>query len=247
MPTVIILLSDGHITTGPERDVVLEEIPRRANEMGAVICTVGIGETESHVDWPLLKGMAQETNGEYLFADSGEELLNFFIACRQGVVGEVVQIGGMIEAGQTSAGESVTIHTNVCEASMALNYISGDPELIITDPQGVVLDSDYAGFSHQTSENLKLYTLLKPISGDWNVSVNSGDLADEDIVYSIVITSQDCPPQTPTPTSPPTPTPVPTPVPASFYFEQALPVIPLLILLLIVGVIFVVGGLRQKK
>ena len=135
-PIVIILLSDGHITTGLDLEQVLEQIPPRAEDMDAVICTVGFGETEAHVDWPLLRGLADATDGEYLFAESGEELVNFFIACRQSLLGEVEQIGGIAKAGAVTPTDPLTINRNVCEMSLALNYVSGDPILEISDPEG---------------------------------------------------------------------------------------------------------------
>jgi hypothetical protein len=245
-PIVVILLSDGHITTGLDSKQVLELIPPRAEEMDAVICTVGFGETEAHVDWPLLRGLADATDGEYLFAESGEELVNFFIACRQSLLGEVEQIGGIAKAGAVTPTDPLNVNRNVCEMSLALNYVSGDPVLEISDPEGIKVDENYPDFASQSQKNLQLYTFENPQFGDWDLAVRT-EPGGEDVVYRIVITSQDCALQTPTPELPPTPNPEPTPMPVSGYIDYISPVIPLIGFVLLVMVIFILVENRRRN
>jgi len=244
-PTLVILLSDGQTNVGPGEDQILAEIPVRANEMDTTICTVGIGPTEAHVDWDLLRGLADKTDGEYLFARKGEELVNFFVACRQGIVGEVQQIAGYVNPGQPSQVDPITVGANVCEMSLALNFVAGGPVLEISDPDGTTVDSGYPNFSVQRGNNINLYTLLSPISGDWAVTVNSGAAPDEDVFYNIVVTSNECVTE-PTLDVTPTPSPTRTPIPQPGIVEQAAPIIPLVILVIVVMGVFIVITLRRK-
>ncbi|MBM3145598.1 MAG: VWA domain-containing protein [Chloroflexi bacterium] len=245
LPTVVILLSDGQTNVGPGPDQILEEIPRRANEMDTTICTVGIGPTEAHVDRELLRGLADKTGGEYLFAKKGEELVNFFVACRQGVVGDVEQVAGYVSPGQSSQIAPITVGGNVCELSLALNYITGNPQLGIIAPDGTPVLVGYPDFTLQVGDNISLYTLLEPLEGEWNVTVTSGDAAGEDIFYNIVITSNECK-STPTLVITRTPSPTRTPVPEPGIIEQAAPILPLVILVVVVMGVFIVITLRRK-
>ena len=240
-----ILRSDGHANVGPGPDQILADIPLRANEMDTTICTVGIGPTEAHVDWQLLRGLADETEGEYLFAKKGEELVNFFVACRQGIVGEVEQLTGYVSPGQASQLDPVPVAANVCEISLALNYVAGDPQLEIVDPIGESVIIGYPRFTVQLGENITLYTLLKPLEGEWGVTVSSGEGAEEDIFYNIVITSNECQ-EEPTPDVTPTPSPTRTPIPEPGIVEQATPIIPLAVLVIVVMGIFIVITLRRR-
>lgn len=244
-PIVILLLSDGHITVGPGPDEVIRAIPPRANDMGAVICTVGIGPTEAHVDFELLASLAYETDGEYLFAESGDELVNFFVACRQGMVGEIAQTTGYIGANASEAVEPQTVPENTCEFSLALNSTSGIPVLDILDPDGNRMDEDYTNFSFQSGDNLKLYTVLQPVAGEWNIAVRNDSSAEEETFFSIVVTTHPCA-QTPAPVLSPTPYLTQTPLPGPGIVEQVAPVLPLAILVLVVMGIFVSITLRRK-
>lgn len=246
-PTVIILLSDGHITIGRSANEVLAEIPPRAEELNANICTVGFGPSEAHVDKKLLEGLAEETDGEYIFARSGAELVNFFLACRQSMVGEIEQRAGMVQPGESTDAGSVNVPVNICEMSLALNYVSGGPTLSLIDPIGTdVEEGQYDQFSVQAQDNLTLYTVLDPISGEWKLSVQGDTALEEEAVYSIVITTNECK-ATPTPSGPPTPTPTATPVPFSSYVEQAIPVLPLAVLVVVVLGIFLWLTLRAGR
>jgi len=244
-PIVIILLSDGHITVGPTSEQVLADIPPRAEELGATICTVGIGPTEAHVDWPLLKSLAEETDGEYLFAEKAEELVNFFIACRQVQLGDVTQFSGYISPGDPSVVDPISVGANVCELSLALNYVKGAPKLEIQDPDGTAVEIGYPDFTVQLGNNLTLYTLLSPLEGEWEITVNSGDAPDDDVFYNIVITSNECK-YTPTPEITQTPSPTRTPIPEPSVVDQATPVIPLVIVVLVVMGVFIVITIRRK-
>jgi len=243
--TVIILLSDGHITVGPESEQVLKDVPPRADDLNATICTVGFGASEAHVDKRLLKGLAEATDGEYLFAESGAELMNFFIACRQGLLGEVKRISGIVQPGDPPAEvDTLKMSDNVCELSLALNYVSGNPGLSILDPEGKAVEEGYPEYTFQTGDNLQLNTFMNPGPGNWQVSIQSEGASGEEVVYSIVITVNDC---ASTPTALPTPFLSPTPLPEPGILEQATPILPLAGLVIIVLVIFLILNFRGGK
>ncbi len=245
MPIVILLLSDGHITTGPGPDQVLREIPLQANEMDAVICTVGFGATEAHVDFELLATLASKTDGEYLFAKSGEELVNFFVACRQGMVGEVAQITGYVNANASQEVDSQMVPANTCELSLALNSTTGEPVLDILDPQGNLIGEETPNFLFQSGDNLKLYTVLNPKDGEWHVSVRSESTGVEETFFSIVVTTHQCL-MPPTPAVSPTAYLTHTPVPGPDFVAQATPILPLVLVVLVALGIFIAFTLRHE-
>jgi len=213
--------------------------------MDTPICTVGIGPTEAHVDWELLRGLAERTDGEYLFAKKGEDLVNFFVACRQGIVGDVRQIAGYVSPGRPSVVEPLTISENVCELSLALNYVSGNLALDIVDPEGEDVVVGYPDFTLQTGESLKLYTILTPRSGEWKITVNSGDTTEDEVFYNIVITSNQCQ-QTPTLVISPTPYLTRTPLPPPGVLEQSAPILPVVLVVLLGLGIFIWITLRRR-
>jgi Mg-chelatase subunit ChlD len=190
-PMLVILLSDGHANRGMLSPEILAAIPPRANSLGARICTAGFADFEAEVDVVLLDGLAEQTDGEYLFTNSGAELASFFVACRESVVGKDLlgQITDIVEAGEQKGVGSVEIQENTCELSFALNFLSGTPLVHLFDPEGTPVVEDV---TYQKSENVQLLSVRNPMPGEWGIDVSNDDIGGTAAVFSIVISAEQC-------------------------------------------------------
>jgi hypothetical protein len=193
-PMLVILLSDGHANVGMLSPEILAAIPPRANSLEATICTAGFADFEAEVDVVLLDGLAEQTEGEYLFTNSGAELGSFFVACREAVAGKELlgQITDILDAGEQKEIGSVEIQPNTCELNFAMNFLSGAPFIQLYDPDGAPVDSSTADFSYQRGENVQLLSLRNPASGEWVIDVSNDDLSGEAAVFSVVISAEQC-------------------------------------------------------
>ncbi|MEW6716674.1 MAG: VWA domain-containing protein [Chloroflexota bacterium] len=248
-PLLVILLSDGETNRGLTKQEILDIIPQRAKELMTTICTVGFGNSEEEIDKELLEELAKETEGEYLFATRGEELGGFFIACRQKVVSDLIeQITGVARLGERGEVKHVTVPENTCELTLAVNYLKGDVIVEMADPQGVMVDSTYTGFNLQRGENVQLITLMNPLTGDWLVSVKNNDPTQENVYFSIVVSSEKCKTPLPTATTAPTATPTPPPSLLLTILEKVSPLtIALICMVGLVGGAIVFFVLIQKR
>jgi len=193
-PMLIILLSDGHTNEGMTSSEILGVIPSRANDMDVTICTAGFADVESDVDFVLLEGLAQKTEGEYLFTNSGAELGSFFVACRESAVGKDLagQISGVVEAGNLSEAGRVEIKPHTCELDATLNYLSGSPEIQLVNPGGQNIDPSQSGASFQERNQIQLFSVENPQSGEWIVRVSNDDARGESAAFSILISTTPC-------------------------------------------------------
>jgi hypothetical protein len=185
-PSAIILLSDGYGNLGLTAEQTLDQIPGLAK--GAAICTIGFGNEEDEVDAELLRGLADATDGEYLFAKSGEELVTFFIACRQGLVSRVVdQFTGAVREGETVEAGRIEVGPDMRVLNLTLNYLEGQMVMDLIDPDGNTVDIDYHGVSIQQGENVQLITVNNPPPGQWTVQVTAKDAPQEGAIYNVVV------------------------------------------------------------
>jgi uncharacterized protein YegL len=253
-PLLIILLSDGKTNRGLSADQILDVIPGRAKELGAMgttICTVGFGNSEDEIDKRLLENLAKETEGAYLFATRGEELASFFIACRQNVVSEVInQMTGAVGGERPTEAKQVQVQANTCELNLAVNYVAGSPKVELVDPEGVHTDATYTGFTLQQGENLQLFTVMHPLAGNWILYVTNEDPSVPSLIYSVVVSSEECKEPLPTATLAPTSAPTPTPPTFMRLLEKASPLavgLCCLALLIVFAVLFLLFLRRRER
>lgn len=208
-PSVIILLSDGYANRGLVSQDMLNSIPERAKSIGTTVYTVGIGETEYDVDSDLLTGLAEQSGGSYLFAQSGEELVNFFIESRQKAVGgSVTSFTGSIQQGERQQVGSVPVEKDLDELSLTLSHLEGDLIMRLIDPDGEEVTTGYPGMSDQEGGNVQLIKIKEPKKGNWMIEVEARSIPSEkkSVIYTVVA-SQSARKITPTPVPSPTPTP----------------------------------------
>lgn len=193
-PMLIILLSDGHTNEGMTSSEILGAIPPRANDMDVTICTAGFADVETEVDFVLLEGLAQKTEGEYLFTNSGAELGSFFVACREAAVGKDLagQMSGVVEAGDLSEAGRVEIEPHTCELDATLNYLSGSPQIQLVNPEGQTVDPAENGASFQERNQIQLFSVENPLSGQWILKVSNEDAGGETAAYSILVSTTPC-------------------------------------------------------
>jgi hypothetical protein len=197
-PMLLILLSDGHANVGMSSSEILSVIPPRANDADITICTAGFADLETEVDFVLLEGLAFETDGEYLFTNSGAELGSFFVACREAAIGKELagQLTGVVGAGDILEVGRTDIQPNTCDLSLALNFLSGSPTIELKDPDGDPIDPGQEGVSYQFRNQVQLLTVENPPPGEWIINLNNDDPQGEDAVYSLLISTNPCDDQT---------------------------------------------------
>jgi len=245
-PQLLILLSDGHANVGMSSSEILAVIPERANNHDIILCTAGFADIETEVDFVLLEGLAYETNGEYLFTNSGAELGSFFTACREAAVGKELagQMTGILDAEDIVEVGRVDIPTNTCDLSLSLNFLSGMPVIELVDPNGDAIDLDHTGVSYQSRNQVQLLTVENPPAGEWTINLGNEDTQGEDAVYSLVISTNPC--------DGPAPETAPAPVVELPYFvsDEGIPVITaavVIVIVLLAGAVSYIIVIRQRR
>lgn len=211
-PSIIIILSDGYANRGMVSLDMLNTLPEQANSLNTSIYTVGVGATEYDVDSDLLIELAEKSGGGYLFAQSGEELVNFFIASRQQAVGaSVTSFTGSIQQGERQQAGSVPVDKDLDELSLTLSHLEGDLTMRLIDPDGEEVTTGYPGMSDQTGDNVQLIKIKDPKKGNWLIEVEAESVPSnkKSVIYTVVA-SQSARKITPTPVPSATPTPSPS-------------------------------------
>lgn len=193
-PLLVILLSDGHANVGMSSSEILAAIPPRANDLDVTLCTAGFADIEPEVDFVLLEGLAEQTEGEYLFTNSGAELGSFFVACRESAAGMELagQITGVVEAGQNAEVGTVAIESNTCELNLALNFLSGTPLIELFDPEGTLIEASQEDVTYQTSNNVQLLSVQNPGAGEWVINITNDDAEETAATFSILVSTSQC-------------------------------------------------------
>ena len=193
-PMMVILLSDGHANVGMSSNEILTVIPPRANNHDITLCTAGFADIEPEVDFILLEGLANQTDGEYIFTNSGAALGSFFVACREAAAGKELsgQITGIAVADDITEAGRVDIERNTCNLSLSLNFLSGKPMIELFDPAGNQVDTSGEGISYQTRNQVQLLTIENPLAGEWIINLTNDDPQGMDAVYSILISTNPC-------------------------------------------------------
>jgi uncharacterized membrane protein len=224
-PATIILFTDGQNNVGVSAEQILAQVPGQAETMNANICTVGFGNQESDIDAGFMRNLAETTGGQYLFATTAQELVSFFIACRQGMVARLAdQLVGVARQGETVEAGRIEVREGIGELTLTFNYLQGRLSIELIDSQGNVIDSSYSGVTVEPSASGQTVTITHPRPGEWTVRVAANEAPPDGVVFNILINTQANPTPTPTPaelpatlTPPPlnTPTAAPPPSPVS--------------------------------
>lgn len=167
----IIFMSNGWQNTAPSPNPYVAE----CKDLGIPIYTVGLGSYPGNVNEPLLKWMASETGGKYLFAPSLYELQNIFLRFSLEVTGwtPVDEFSGIVYEDQTVVAGTFDVAPFTVFTRVTLNWPGSDLDLILLRPDGSEvdliwgLDNIYSG----TTAKPEWVILLAPQAGTWTVEV----------------------------------------------------------------------------
>jgi hypothetical protein len=199
----IIFMSDGKHNTAPSPNPYVDE----CKNLGIPIYTIGLGTYPSDVNEPLLKWMADETGGKYLFAPSLYELQNVFLRFSLEVTGWplIAELSGTVYEGQTVVAGTFDVAPFTGFVRVTLNWPGSDLDLIIFRPDGsevdlgTGLDNIYSGATVKP----EWVILVDPSAGTWTVKVYGKVMNSTDEPY-IVWVSVYVPPILPDTTPPST-------------------------------------------
>jgi Mg-chelatase subunit ChlD len=198
----IIFMSDGWHNTDPPPDPYVAE----CKNLGVPIYTVGLGQYPTDVNEQLLKWMASETGGKYLFAPSLYDLQNIFIRFSLQATGwtPTAEFSGIVGEGQTVVAGTFDVPPHTTFVRVTLNWPGSDLDLIIVRPDGTEVELGTGSDNTYSGATVKpeWVILHNPQPGTWTVKVYGKVINSPDEPY-IVWISVYAPPA-PHDTTPPT-------------------------------------------
>ena len=203
----IVFMSDGHHNTAPRPESYVYECVN----LGVPIYTVGFGRHPGEVGETLLKWMAEQTGGKYLFADDLYELENVFLRFSLEATGWPItdEFLGFVSEGETVvAGTFELPYTEIVR--ILLNWPGSDLDLIVIRPDGteVELETGSDNIYSGAMTKPKWVILFDPPPGTWTVEVH-GKETNSQIPFNVWVSTY----------SPPAP-PL---APSTYMFEYSIP------------------------
>lgn len=172
----LLLLTDGLPQTGMRAAEILAQLAPRARSAGVTIHTIGFGE-RSDVDEPFLTTLAAATGGQYTFAMTPFELENQAVNTYHLSRGDPIgSFAGSIGEGETQLVTVLPVHEGVQTLELTLNWPGSRVDLLLTDPQGRVVDAGYPGAAWSALERPRHVTIQAPAAGPWRVQVTGSEL-----------------------------------------------------------------------
>ena len=202
----ILFLSDGWHNTAPAPEPYVKE----CENLGIPIYTIGLGNTPADVNEDLLRWMAEETGGKYLFAPSLHELENIFIRFSLEATGYKIsaEFTGIVSEGQTVIAGTFDVEPNTDRIRITLNWPGSDLDLVIIRPDGTqvnfLIDPDviYSGSVAKPEWAI----LLAPQTGTWTVKVYGKEITSPEEQFIVWISTYEAPPLPKIDETPPTTT-----------------------------------------
>lgn len=215
-PALIVLMSDGQPVSGLgyTSEQIIERQTPSLNEAGVEVCTAGFATSEDEIDAELMEQLAVQTDGDYGFARTGEELLGFFARCRQSLMDEIASaLTGSAVTGAVAEAGSFEVPENTGEVKVNLTWLEGNLELLLIDPAGDEVIAGTEGYTTQREGNVQLTTITNPTPGTWSARVRSIESPEKGSLFNILVSLVEQQQPTATPTL--EPTAEPTDAPAS--------------------------------
>ncbi len=173
-PWAIILMSNGWHNTGEHPYNVIPDLKSR----NIRVYTIGLG---AGADAGLLGYIASKTGGFYRFAPSPEQLLEIYndIAAQVTQAQTVASIKGSVAQGEITQ-SSVDIDSSIAQATFTLSWGGSDLDLILTRPDGSIIDPSIAqtdpSIEYVEEAQYELYRLDNPMAGTWTINVIGVDV-----------------------------------------------------------------------
>lgn len=192
LPKSIIVLSDGHENTSPYVSQIIQSVIDR----GIRVYSVGLG---SGADKDLLRNIADQTGGEFFFANNAFQLPGIFATLYGNLRndGLLKIVGGLLGAVTTatiqtdnyrtlspssvtttalSHTETVKVDSSVGEATFLITWNQGTGAVGLIDPDGTIINNQNVGnFSniiYTEGEGFIFYRVMNVSPGDWQMQLS---------------------------------------------------------------------------
>lgn len=191
----IILLSDGMTNEGLSPEEILAGPVEEARAAGICIYTVGFGEP-GDLDEVLLREIASASGcGQYYYASDAYQLHRIYLELRHRALGQVVgTFTGTVQQGETTPPETFVVPPQQEELNITLAWPGSTLDLVVTDPNGKLVDSLYPAVSLLTYARFVYMIVKNPIPGNWQLSVRGRDVPEGIINYDAVVSVRAAPP-----------------------------------------------------
>lgn len=191
----IILLSDGMTNEGLSPEEILAGPVEEARTAGICIYTVGFGEP-GDLDEVLLREIASTSGcGQYYYASDAYQLQRIYLELRHRALGQVVgAFSGTVQQDETTPPETFVVPPQQEELNITLAWPGSTLDLVVTDPNGKLVDSLYPAVSLLTYARFVYMIVKNPIPGNWQLSVRGRDVPEGIINYDAVVSVRAAPP-----------------------------------------------------
>ena len=204
---IIILLSDGLTNEGLSPQEILDGPVQEAASTGSCIYTVGFGDPGA-LDEELLRNIAAGAAcGEYNYASAPDELERVYIRLRHQSLGQILgEFHGQIAQGEQVDAGQVDVPSGQGGLYASLYWPGSVLGLVLTDPQGQIVDENYPGAIISTYPRMVYAIVDDPLAGTWDIDVFGQDVPAGTTRFDAIISSRVAL-VTPVPTEMPTVTP----------------------------------------
>ncbi len=184
---MMILLSDGQSNTGMSADEILSGPVFTATAAGIKIYTVGFGDP-GDIDEDLLRQIANRTGGVYYYADQAFKLENIYIALQHKAGGAILgDYTGTTQAAAQQVG-AFSVDAVTGELHGTLNSEGGKAHVVLKDPDGRAIDSDYPGAILFKDSKPASVVVKNPQPGVWKAYVESA--GGSKITYDVIVSAR---------------------------------------------------------
>ena len=184
---MMILLSDGQSNTGMSADEILSGPVFTATAAGIKIYTVGFGDP-GDFDEDLLRQIANRTGGVYYYADQAFKLENIYIALQHKAGGAILgDYTGTTQAAAQQVG-AFSVDAVTGELHGTLNSEGGKAHVVLKDPDGRAIDSDYPGAILFKDSKPASVVVKNPQPGVWKAYVESA--GGSKVTYDVIVSAR---------------------------------------------------------
>ena len=185
---IAILLSDGMPNMGEATKEGLVNGPMlELIKNNIVLYTVGFGNKDD-LDEDLLKTIAWASGGNYYYATDVYNLSKAYVRLRhESREGHIIEdISGVISQGETKELGMIEVTPEMGDLNITLQWPGSSLDLILKDPRGQIVNSNYPNASINTSSNPIYFIIENPIPGNWDISIYGKIVEDINTEFDII-------------------------------------------------------------
>ena len=188
---LIILLSDGRTS---DKQAVISGPVQKAAQNAIRIYTVGMGDPRG-LDEPLLRQIADTTGGAYYHAINPQDLQQVYRAVQHQARGGEILIDymAMVSQGETTTAKPLVVPVGVLELYISLSWPGSELDIVLIDPQGRRVDSQYPGAQFHQIGAQKSLAISNPMPGAWQTSVFGKNVPEGSIQYQMLASTKRSP------------------------------------------------------